>query len=107
MCGGFVGFGGPFARPPQVAADGDGLTATDGAGRWRIVADVFGTAFVRIDGPADPLAGGAVYVGADGRVRWGGRDRVVPGLAGAPSAAASATTAAVVVPDSHRIALLA
>ncbi|MEM1115780.1 MAG: hypothetical protein AAF845_01705 [Bacteroidota bacterium] len=106
VCGGFSRLGGPFHHPPTVAAEADRLLATDGAGWWRLHADAFGTAFERVEAPAS-AAQGDVRLGAGGRVRWAGTEAVVPPLATAPSAAATATTLAVVIPTSHRIALLA
>ena len=109
VCGGFVGFGGPFSCPPEVGTDGDDLVASDGAGRWRLVADVFGTAFHRLpasDAPAQRGLSG-VEIGAAGRIRWGDRSATLDALAGAVSAAAGDHTLAVVVPDSHHIALIA
>ena len=109
VCGGFAGFDGPFAHPPQVTAEDGDVVASDGTGRWRLVADVFGAAFQRLplgDASAEPGPSG-VSIGATGRIRWGDRSATIDALAGAPSAAAGPHTLAVVVPDSHRIALIA
>jgi hypothetical protein len=44
--GGFVGFGGPFAFPPQVGAVEDGFVITSGERSFHLLADAFGVALL-------------------------------------------------------------
>lgn len=44
--GGFVGFGGPFRRPPRAAVVADRLVCTDGEATLELHADVFGARLV-------------------------------------------------------------
>lgn len=48
-CGGFVGFGGPFRRPPRLAAHDGQLYASDGSQAWRWTLDACGEYRVRVD----------------------------------------------------------
>lgn len=107
VCGGFRGFGGPFLRPPTLAASTAGIVASDGDRWFRLHADVFGTAFERIADFEAMDMPGSPSIRSDGRVDWGARRVRLDALAGSPSTAATATTLAVVLPTSHRIALIA
>ena len=108
VCGGFVGYGGPFLRPPALAATARGIVASDGEATVRLHADVFGTAFERV-GPDDAIARGrgGPRIGRRGIVEWGGQRERFEALAGSERVARSPTTLAVGIPGSHRIALLA
>ena len=44
--GEFVGFGGPFAFPPQVAAVEDGFVVSSGDRAFHLLADAFGVALL-------------------------------------------------------------
>ena len=94
--GGFVGFGGPFTRPPRVWLDKDGaIHATGGPddGVWRLHADAFGSTLVRAARTTVPAGPGAVE-------RW---PRVpIPRMT---SVAATDDTCAVTTAASHRITI--
>ena len=108
VCGGFRGFDGPFLKPPTLVASSSGIVASDGDRWFRLHADVFGTAFERIrDFDAESTSDDTPRIRSDGVVRWGERSQWFDELANAPSAASTATTLAVVIPNSHRIALIA
>ncbi|MEM0961728.1 MAG: hypothetical protein AAGK21_04190 [Bacteroidota bacterium] len=106
VCGGFAGFGGPFVRPPELATDARGVVATDGDRWWRLHADVFGAAFQRIDAPG-PATPSPVPMLTNGRVSWRGHTADFPQLAGRPGAVATDEMLAVVIPQSHRVAVIA
>lgn len=62
--GGFRGFGGPFAAPPQVRYAGqDRFYVGDGQDWWLLVADGYGTSLHRL--PGEP--GGEISCGPDAR----------------------------------------
>lgn len=72
--GGFVGFGGPFRRPPRAAVVADRLVCTDGDATLELHADVFGARLVPAawahaaaqDAPAPgPCAGVVAQTAAD------------------------------------------
>lgn len=108
VCGGFRGFDGPFLAPPTLVASSRGIVASDGDRWFRLHADVFGTAFERIsDFDAESTTEYHPSIQPDGTVWWNGRKQTFLELASAPSAASTATTLAVVIPESHRIALIA
>ncbi|MBP7866135.1 MAG: hypothetical protein KA419_09315 [Acidobacteria bacterium] len=108
--GAFRGFGGPFARPPWVAADGRRLLATDGETVREIHADHFGCTLTRADDPVPPRPSGtavAAHLQPGGRVRFRGLEACVPELSGAGTAAADGETLAVALERSHVVWLLA
>ncbi|MEO0559897.1 MAG: hypothetical protein AAF170_17140, partial [Bacteroidota bacterium] len=108
VCGGFRGFDGPFLTPPTLVASSSGIIASDGDRWFRLHADVFGTAFERIsDFDAESTPDDHPSIQPDGTIRWNGQQQMFHELASAPSAASTATTLAVVIPASHRIALIA
>ena len=108
ICGGFRGFGGPFLRPPTVVASSNGLIASDGDRWFRLHADVFGTAFERIhDFDAESTSDNDAWIGTSGILKWGDHETKIDGLPYATSQAATDTTLAAVIPNSHRIALIA
>lgn len=49
-CGGFVGFGGPFFRPPGLEMRGDLPVAGDGSGSFVVLFDSFGCELVQLHG---------------------------------------------------------
>lgn len=77
--GGFLGFDGPFLRPPEVYADDGVFLLFDGETFFRLFADAFGAMLVRTAAPDNPVSmnrkalseqgwewngeGGAVYRG--------------------------------------------
>ncbi|GAB5537509.1 MAG: hypothetical protein Rubg2KO_37580 [Rubricoccaceae bacterium] len=108
ICGGFRGFGGPFLVPPTLVASSSGTVASDGDRWFRLHADVFGTAFERIhDFETDSTGDDTLGIQPDGRLQWGNWKGTFHELARSMSAASTATTLAVVIPNSHRIALIA
>jgi len=106
--GAFRGFGGPFLRPPQVWASSRQLVVTDGETVWRIIADRYGTSFVRHAAtvPADP-PDPAISLTAGGKLTWGDDRLDVPAIAGAVGFASDGLTLAVTLPMSHRVFLFA
>ncbi|HVV86222.1 MAG TPA: hypothetical protein VHE35_24370, partial [Kofleriaceae bacterium] len=109
---GFVGFGGPFARPPRPAMVRERLVCTDGDVTCELFADAFGARLV----PAPwahaeavaaragtTLAGGALAVSPDGRVTVGRESVVIAALAGASAIAAAHGMIAVTLADSHKV----
>jgi hypothetical protein len=108
QAGAFRGFGGPFIRPPTVSNGASGIFASDGDGVWQLLADAYGTVFVRADprsmspsGSSDPT------VARSGEVRWGAERVRIAGLAHALSFAGDDHTLAVTLPTSHHVFLLA
>jgi hypothetical protein len=68
--GGFVGFGGPFRRPPRAAVVADRLVCTDGDATFELHADVFGArlvpaAWAHAGAQAAPAAGPCAGVVAE------------------------------------------
>lgn len=114
VTGGFVGFGGPFARPPRPAVIGDRLVSTDGEVTCELHADVFGArlvpaAWAHAEAMAATAAtggaveSGALRVAADGSVTIGGETLLVPALIGATAIAAAQGMIAVTLADSHKV----
>lgn len=108
--GGFVGFGGPFARPPRPAVVRDRVVCTDGDVTCELHADAFGARLVpapwaHAEAVAAPVA--ATTAGArvtpDGRVQVGARAVVVVALVGASAVAAAQGMIAVTLADSHKV----
>ncbi|CAN5919655.1 hypothetical protein BH11MYX3_BH11MYX3_46490 [soil metagenome] len=108
--GGFVGFGGPFRRPPLPRVVGGRLVCTDGDATFELFADVFGTRFrpaawAHAEANSTADSGGA-HIDATGSVvvEQGavGSDR----LRGAVAAAACGGMVAVALGDSHKVVVL-
>jgi hypothetical protein len=108
--GGFVGFGGPFARPPRVAFAGGRMLASDGSVGGEIFADAFGAELVPSAWASEAFALGAqgepCEADASGRVRWRDAEMSSPLLRGAASIAAGAGMVAVALEDSHCVFVL-
>jgi hypothetical protein len=108
--GGFVGFGGPFARPPRVFIADGALLATDGDTAWRVFADVFGARLVRASAQsaaAAESAGDALVRSADDGALSVGEHAVRDArLAGATSIAALDHVAVVSLRQSHALWVL-
>jgi hypothetical protein len=107
--GGFRGFGGPFVRPPVVAAVGGQILASDGEGTWVLCADVFGATLHRTDValPAGGRDGAPSPIDRRGTVTFAGHTRTFGELRDSTSSAADATTLAVTVARSHKVYLVA
>jgi hypothetical protein len=60
--GGFTGFGGPFAEPPQVRGYADGFIVRSAERHWHLCADAFGAVLHAC--PADEFTAGAESAGA-------------------------------------------
>ncbi len=114
--GGFVGFGGPFRRPPRPRVVAGHLVCTDGEVTSELFADVFGTrlrpaawahaeAIGSPDGPHATVETNAT-VDATGTVRVMGATFAAPELRGAVAAAACAGMVAVTLADSHQVFVL-
>jgi hypothetical protein len=108
--GGFVGFGGPFVEPPELACFDGQLYAFDRQGAWRLYADRFGILLRRYgtDLPAgDPQENPGFRINRKGEVRLGQQSANLPQLAGYSSQAATDHTLAVALPHSHHLFLVA
>lgn len=109
--GGFVGFGGPFRRPPRPRVVAGRLVCTDGAATFELFADVFGTrlrpaAWAHGEAVASADTGGA-YIDMTGAVRAPGAATFTAGeLSGAFAAAACDGVIAVALADSHQVFVL-
>jgi hypothetical protein len=106
--GAFIGFGGPFFRPPVVEAHDERLFASDGRSQWELLADACGIWLRRVgEAPARHLAAASrsdVSVGR-GVIRWGKASLAVPHLADVSSFALGGSTLAMTIPTSHHIFL--
>lgn len=108
--GGFVGFGGPFRRPPLPRVVAGRLVCTDGDATFELFADVFGTRFrpaawAHAEATSTADTGGA-YVDSSGSVVV---EQVTVGsdkLRGAVAAAACSGMVAVTLGDSHKVVVL-
>lgn len=108
--GAFRGFGGPFVRPPRVAAADRRLLATDGETVREIHADRFGCTLIRVDvvpPPPPPAGETAALVRPGGRVCFRGLEAGFPALDGVVAAASDGETLAVTLGRSHAVWLLA
>lgn len=107
--GAFVGYGGPFFRPPVVEVYQQRLFASDGRSQWELLADAYGTWLRRIgDAPPKPAKAasrGDVSVDRHGTIRWGKLSLGVPHLGQANSFAHVGGTLAVTIPTSHHVFL--
>ncbi len=82
--GGFRGFGGPFVAPPVLSVEDDIVVADDGAERWFVLADAFGTALVRAGprpGTAMATAPGTGTAAASGPAGLGPPPAALAGMA--------------------------
>lgn len=100
--GGFVGFGGPFRRPPLPRVIAGRLVCTDGDATFELFADVFGTRF-RPAGWAHAEATSTANTGGAGVAQVMG---VSDKLRGAVAAAACSGMVAVTLGDSHQVFVL-
>ncbi len=107
--GGFRGTGGPFITPPQVAIREGGFVVWDHDFLWSMHADAYGTVFRRLGAApttAPQAQGDPLRIASDGTVRGTEQGEIFPGLANASSAASTATTLAVTLPDAHYVYLV-
>lgn len=113
--GGFTGFGGPFAAPPEVAESQGRIVVFDSRWCWQLHADAYGATLKRLgrDLPEDFTDAAASRVlAADGTVELGGLEARFPDLARAASwavapAGADSQVLAVTLARSHKVFLLA
>jgi hypothetical protein len=108
--GGFIGFDGPFADPPEVTRFGEQLFAFDRQQSWQIFADAFGVVLIRYgnDLPeGDPEEWTHFGLDRKGKLSRDGHSARYPELANWSSAASTEYTLAVTLPHSHHIFLLA
>ncbi len=108
--GGFVGFGGPFRRPPRPRVVAGRLVCTDGDATFELFADVFGTRFrpaawAHAEATSTADSGGA-YVHASGSVIVQQAPVASDKLRGAVAAAACSGMVAVALGDSHKVVVL-
>ncbi|MBL0215144.1 MAG: hypothetical protein IPQ07_14810 [Myxococcales bacterium] len=112
--GGFVGFGGPFRRPPLPRVVAGKLVCTDGTATFELFADVFGTRFrpavwAHAEAITSADTGGA-YLDSNGALH--APDAIVMSaiasgeLRGAVAAAACSGMIAVALGDSHQVLVL-
>jgi hypothetical protein len=105
--GGFVGFGGPFRRPPRVCVVADRVVCTDYESTYELCADVYGSRLRAAAWAHEAACAGGDSGGADldrpGSVRWGSLELSHPELRGATSAAAARGLVGVTLADSHRV----
>jgi hypothetical protein len=105
--GGFVGFGGPFARPPRPVVVRGRLICTDGAASVELFADAFGArlvpaAWAHAEASSAPVTS-AVRVTAEGVLTAGEQRLVRAELVGASAVAAAQGMIAVTLGDSHKV----
>jgi len=108
--GGFIGFGGPFANPPEVARFGDRLYAFDHQHAWWIFADAFGVVLRRFGNSlpdGNPVPPTHFDLDRKGNVSYGALKSRIPHLAGWSSLASTEHTLAVTLPHSHHLFLVA
>lgn len=108
--GGFVGFGGPFCRPPEARVVEGRLVCTDGLVTCELFADLYGAsllpaAWAHAAAATSTDTGGATFR-PDGRITVGHRACVDDRLRGASTAARALGMVAVTLADSHRIFVL-
>jgi hypothetical protein len=107
--GGFSGFGGPFAQPPEVRALADGFVLRCADRHWYLCADVFGA--VLHAGSAEEFAAGSADAGAlifsGGEIRLGDARCALDLPAEGLQLVCGPNTAAACSPHSHFIRLLA
>jgi hypothetical protein len=107
MAGAFRGLGGPFLRPPTVAAGPAAIYASDGDSVWQLLADAYGAVFVGCDSKLfSPSTSSDAAIGPNGEIRWGSDCAQLENLAHPLSWACDATTLAVTLPTSHHVFLL-
>ena len=108
--GAFRGFGGVFVEPPKVLLSDGELLAYDRDNCWLVTADLFGATFHRT-GNKPPAAERTVPVDfkidRGGRVMKGTQAATFSYLAEASSSAATGSTLAVTLPNSHSIYFVA
>jgi hypothetical protein len=100
--GGFVGFGGPFRRPPLPRVVAGRLVCTDGDATFELFADVFGTRFR----PAAWAHAEAITTTNTGGAEVKQVSAVSVSLRGAVAAAACSGMIAVALGDSHKVVVL-
>ena len=108
--GGFVGFGGPFRRPPRPRVIAGRLVCTDGDATLELCADGFGARLVdatwaHAEAQASTETGDATVDGR-GVVRALGVTATLAEARGASAAATSAAVVAVTLDDSHQVLVL-
>ena len=110
VAGGFVGFGGPFRKPPRPRVIAGRLVCTDGDATLELCADGFGARLVdatwaHAEAQTSTEVGDAA-VDARGAVRALGVTATVPEARGASAVATCAGVVAVTLDDSHQVLVL-
>jgi len=105
--GGFVGFGGPFRRPPRACVVADRVVCTDFEATYELCADVYGSRLRAAAWAHEAACAGGASGGASldprGTLRWAGLELSHPELRGATSAAAARGLVGVTLASSHRV----
>lgn len=108
--GGFTGFGGRFAQPPELRVGADGFVLRSGARHFLAIADAFGAVLLpataeEFAAAAAPRAPDGVHV-RDGRVAVAGREIALDLPPDGLALAANAHTLALASPWTHALRLL-
>jgi len=105
--GAFRGFGGPFLRPPTVSCDQEGLIASDGEGRWRVLADACGVVLLRDSRMAKVIERVEFKIDTSGNVSWQDELAPFPEFQAPVSHAGDGRTFAITIATSHHVFLIA
>lgn len=105
--GGFLGFGGPFRKPPEViTAAAERFLVSDGANDWMLYSDGFGATLKRVhdvdlqDGEAQK-----VTVSDGGEIEWAGKRFSFPELGPVSGFAVSGQLLAVTGALTHKVSV--
>lgn len=102
--GGFLGFGGPFRRPPSLRATEDGVVASSAGQSFLLHADVFGLRLVPTSHEHTAASGEAQpTLGARGKLEWRGQSVSDARYGRALSLVAHDGVVALSLSDAHRI----
>ena len=102
--GGFLGFGGPFRRPPSLRATEAGIVASSAGQSFLLHADAFGLRFVPTASThADATPEAQPTLGARGKLEWRGQSLTDARFARASSLVACEGVVALSVADSHHV----
>jgi hypothetical protein len=106
--GGFAGFGGAFAEPPEVRASADGFVVRAGKRCHLLLADAYGAVLLAAtpDEFDRAAAGGCEFAVADGALHVGARRIELDLPAAGLAVCASGPTLALVSPYTHAIRVL-
>lgn len=104
VAGGFLGFGGPFRRPPSLRATDAGVVASSAGQSYVLHADAFGLRLVPTASThADAAPEAQPTLGARGKLAWRGQSLTDARYARASSLVACEGLVALSVADSHHV----